>query len=120
MDVSNERIFGQRFKYVKTHIYNMGNMTLSMPEDVLKKMKDFPEIRWSEVARSAIVEKIDKLTLVEKLGKKSKLTKIEVSELNSLIKKKTSKEFINNLWKVAEKGEFRSYAEYRKEKNFSK
>ncbi|WP_297519476.1 hypothetical protein [Thermococcus sp.] len=39
----------------------MPNITLSVPPDVYKKMKEYSEIRWSEVARKAIVEYLERL-----------------------------------------------------------
>ena len=32
----------------------MGNMTLSIPDDMQKEMKSFSEVKWSEIARRAI------------------------------------------------------------------
>ena len=40
----------------------MANITLSIPDDVRERMRKYPEIRWSEVVRSAILEYLDKLT----------------------------------------------------------
>ncbi|WP_456369431.1 hypothetical protein [Geoglobus sp.] len=39
----------------------MPNITLSIPDDVYKKMKKYSEIRWSEVVRKAIVDYLGKL-----------------------------------------------------------
>ncbi len=39
----------------------MPNITLSLPKDVYERMKRHPEIRWSEVARKAIIEYLRKL-----------------------------------------------------------
>ncbi len=39
----------------------MPNITLSIPDDVYKKMKEHSEIRWSEVVRKAIVDYLKKL-----------------------------------------------------------
>ena len=44
----------------------MGNITLSLPDETKKKMKKFPEIKWSEVVRQAINKKIDELEQIEK------------------------------------------------------
>ena len=48
-------------KYLNTHKYVMPNITLSLPDDIYKKMKKYREIRWSEVVRKAIVDYIGKL-----------------------------------------------------------
>ena len=39
----------------------MPNITLSLPDDIYKKMKKYSEIRWSEVVRKAIADYIRKL-----------------------------------------------------------
>ena len=80
------------------HIYvrgdKMSNITLSMPDNVHKDMKLFPEVRWSHVARRAIVEKIENLRLAEKLAKKSKLTEKDIKEFSKKIKASATKRFL--------------------------
>ncbi|MDP4012835.1 MAG: hypothetical protein Q8R00_04500 [Candidatus Nanoarchaeia archaeon] len=71
----------------------MGNMTLSMPDDVQEKMKQFSEIKWSEVARKAILERLESLILADKLAKKSKLTKKDVEEFSKKIKSAATQRF---------------------------
>ena len=39
----------------------MPNITLSIPEDVYRRMKKYREVRWSEVVRKAIVEYLRRL-----------------------------------------------------------
>ncbi|GAB6136343.1 hypothetical protein [Thermococcus prieurii] len=39
----------------------MPTMTLSIPPDLYRKMKEHPEIKWSEVARRAIAEYLREL-----------------------------------------------------------
>ena len=72
----------------------MGNMTLAIPNNVQDEMKHFSEIRWSEVARKAIVEKIESLKLAEKLSQKSKLTQKDVNEFSKKIKSLAGKRFL--------------------------
>lgn len=71
----------------------MGNMTLAIPNDVQDEMRHFTEVRWSEVARKAIIEKIDALKMAEKLADKSKLTQKDVDEFNKKIKTLAGKRF---------------------------
>ncbi len=71
----------------------MGNITLALPDDVHEKMKQFSEVRWSEVARKAIVEKLETLRLAESLAKKSKLTKQDVEDFSKKIKAAAAKRF---------------------------
>lgn len=40
----------------------MGNMTMAIPEEIHKKMKKYPEVKWAEIARQAFKQKI---TLLE-------------------------------------------------------
>ena len=48
-------------KYVVSHNSHMPNITLSVPEEIHRKMKKRSDIRWSEVARRAIAEQLEKL-----------------------------------------------------------
>ena len=63
----------------------MTNMTLSIPEELHKKMKQFSEVRWSEVARKAIDQRINDLEIMEKIASKSKLTKKDAEEISKKI-----------------------------------
>ena len=63
----------------------MTNMTLSIPEELHKKMKQFSEVRWSEVARKAIEQRINDLEIMEKIASKSKLTKKDAEEISKKI-----------------------------------
>ena len=60
----------------------MPNLTLSITEELHEKMKKHSEIRWSDVVRKSISEKIEDLEIMNKLAKRSKLTKTDVEELN--------------------------------------
>ncbi len=59
----------------------MPNVTLSIPEELHEKMKKHSEMRWSEVVRKSISEKIEDLELMDKLTKRSKLTQADVDEI---------------------------------------
>ena len=63
----------------------MPNVTLSVSEDLHEKMKKHPEIRWSEVVRKSISEKIEDLEIMDKIAKRSKLTRADVDEIASKI-----------------------------------
>jgi hypothetical protein len=39
----------------------MGNITLSVPEEIYRRMKRRRDVKWSEVAREAIVERLEQL-----------------------------------------------------------
>jgi len=72
----------------------MGNITLSLPDNIHKQMKHFSEVRWSEVARKAILEKLELLQLAEKLVQKSKLTEEDVKAFNKKVKSSANKRFL--------------------------
>ncbi len=52
----------------------MTNITLSIPPELKKEMEKFPEINWSEVARSSIKQKILELNFLKGLSMDSELT----------------------------------------------
>lgn len=70
----------------------MTNMTLSIPDDLMKKMKQFKEIKWSEVARQAIEKRISDLETVERIAQKNKLTKKDAKEIADLVNRSVAKE----------------------------
>lgn len=69
-------------------------MTLAIPDNLHKRMKKYSEIRWSTVARKSIEQKIEVLEAMDKIAKKSKLTKKDVDEISRKIKRETAKEFL--------------------------
>ena len=71
----------------------MPNMTLSIPEELMKKMKMFREIKWSEVARRSIEERINDLEVMDKIASKSKLTKEDVEDIGKKIKRAAALRF---------------------------
>jgi len=73
----------------------MGNITLSIPDVVHKQMKHFSEVKWSEIARKAIIEKLELLQMAEELAQKSKLTQDDVKKFNKKIKASASKRFLS-------------------------
>ena len=72
----------------------MGNITLSMPENVHKEMKHFSEVKWSEVARKAIIDRLETLKLAESLAKKSKLGESDIEQFSKRIKSSATKRFL--------------------------
>ncbi|MBR9693446.1 hypothetical protein GOV07_06010 [Candidatus Woesearchaeota archaeon] len=59
----------------------MTNVTLALPNELHVRMKRRSEIRWSEVIRQTISEKLATLELMDKLAGKSKLTKKDAAVL---------------------------------------
>lgn len=68
-------------------------MTLSIPEELIKRMRNFTEVKWSEVARKSIEERVNDLEVMNKIASKSKLTKKDVEELSKKIKRGMAKKF---------------------------
>ena len=56
----------------------MTNITLAIPDVLHEKMRQHSEIRWSEVVRKVITEKVEMLEAFDKITKKSKLTQKDV------------------------------------------
>ena len=75
----------------------MVNMTLAIPDGLHEKMKQFSDIKWSEVARQALWNQARKLEIMDKILSKSKCLssrttirkdiEIRISFLELLVKK---------------------------------
>ena len=63
----------------------MTNMTLAIPQDLVEVMKKHKEIKWSEVARQALLEKAEELRLMDQIAAKSRLTDREAIEIGRKI-----------------------------------
>ncbi|HLD04498.1 MAG TPA: hypothetical protein VJG90_02150 [Candidatus Nanoarchaeia archaeon] len=63
----------------------MPNLTLAIPEELQEKMKKHSEIRWSEVVRKTIQDRIHDLELMDKLTSNSKLTEKDALEIGKKI-----------------------------------
>ena len=70
----------------------MTNLTLTIPDDLHERMKMHSEIRWSEVVRKSIAQKVEMLEVMDKIAKKSKLTKKDVEDISKKIKAETFEE----------------------------
>ena len=66
----------------------MASLTLSIPEDLRAKMRQFPEINWSEVARQAITAKAKLLGKMNQILAAGHLNDKEASEATVEIKKR--------------------------------
>lgn len=71
----------------------MVSLTLSVPVELKKKMDCFPEMKWSEVARQAIQERIILLENINKHLSKSKLTEEDALSLGRKVNKAVAKRF---------------------------
>jgi hypothetical protein len=68
-------------------VFEMPTITLSVPEDLKKQMDESKEINWSQVARTAIQEKVAQLKILKAISAKSKLTEKDALELGRKINK---------------------------------
>ncbi len=64
----------------------MPNLTLSIPENLHRRMKRHSEVKWSEVVRRILAEKIRDLELMDRLTAKSTLTREDIEELDHVMK----------------------------------
>ena len=71
----------------------MSNITLSVPEELRKKMEQFPEINWSEVAKQAIKDKTSQLEFLKYFAAKSKMTEKDALELGKKVNKELAKRY---------------------------
>ena len=71
----------------------MVSVTLSIPEDVKKKMETFSEINWSGFIRKKIIEKTEEISLKEEL-------------LNRLEKEKDLTDWAVKLQRASRKGRY--------------
>ena len=66
----------------------MSSLTLAIPDDLKTRMKRFPEINWSEVARQAIAEKTRILEQMQRFVSKSTLTGDDTLTIGRAIKRR--------------------------------
>lgn len=71
----------------------MTNMTLSIPEELHKKMMRHVEFKWSEIARQAFERKLTEVEFMEKALRKSKLTEEDAERIGHSIKAAIRKRF---------------------------
>lgn len=70
----------------------MATITLSIPDETRKEMKKHSEIKWSEIARKAIIKRIEDLKTLDLLLEKSTLKKEDAEEIAQVIK--------TRVWKI--------------------
>ena len=70
----------------------MGNITLSLPDELQNRMRRHSEIRWSEVIRRTIQKKVEDLELLDKITSKSKLSMKDIDKISHKINKEVFRE----------------------------
>ena len=68
----------------------MVNVTLSIPEELKKRMDAIQEINWSAVAREAFNEKIKDMEFIKKFKAKSKITEEDALKWGKEVSKSLS------------------------------
>jgi len=71
----------------------MVSLTLSIPRELKQKMDRFREINWSEVARKAIIQKIEDMELLEEIKAQSTMTEQDALELGKKVNESLAKRY---------------------------
>lgn len=69
----------------------MSNVTVSVPDNMKKKMDLFATINWSEVARQAFSAELKKLEILQEITLQSRATDQDIDELARKIKASIAK-----------------------------
>lgn len=64
----------------------MPNLTLAVPEELHRKMRAHPEVKWSEVVRRILAQRIRDLERMDVLTRRSQLAARDVDEIDHLVK----------------------------------
>ena len=64
----------------------MASVSISVSEDMKKKLEKYETVNWSAVARKAFEQEMSKLELMDRLTSKSKATESDIRELSKKIK----------------------------------
>ena len=62
-------------------------MTLALDVELYDFVKDHPEVKWSVIARRAMMDYARRLKVMDRIAKKSKLTEKDVEEIDKILKK---------------------------------
>ncbi|MGI0149792.1 MAG: hypothetical protein ACREDF_09720 [Thermoplasmata archaeon] len=71
----------------------MPNITLAVPKDLHRKMRAHPEVKWSEVVRRVLAQRIRDLERMDAIARRSTLTLEDVDELDHLVKEGLRKRY---------------------------
>ena len=71
----------------------MATITLAIADDLKKEMEDFKEMNWSEVARTAIKDKLSQLRILRNITSNSKLTEQDAIQLARKINKELHRKY---------------------------
>lgn len=71
----------------------MPTISVSVDENIKKRMSKLDEVNWSAVARKAFEDKIKEIELMKKIANKSKLTEKDAKEISDKMNREISKKF---------------------------
>ena len=69
----------------------MPNMTFAVPDVLHREIRRHREVRWSEIARRALVREVNRLKIYDRLLAKSELTESDAIELGRAIRRRKVK-----------------------------
>lgn len=69
----------------------MANITLSISDEIKKKMDAHPHIKWSNAIRTIILQKLEDFETAEKLAKKGGLTEEDIEPIVKKVNKAMAK-----------------------------
>jgi len=67
----------------------MTDIKFSIPNDLLKKMENYPEINWSSIVLSAVEKYIENLEITDKIASNSILTTEDAEIIGNELKKRS-------------------------------
>ncbi len=71
----------------------MTNITLSVPEELKRRMEQFRIINWSEVASEAFKKKVEQLRILESFTRESELTREDALRLGRKVNEALAKRY---------------------------
>lgn len=71
----------------------MPNMTLAVPEELHRTMKNHPEIKWTEVALNAMKEYTVRLEVLDDITSKSRFTEKDALKMSEALKVNIAKRY---------------------------
>jgi len=71
----------------------MVSITLAIENELREKMKEHPEVKWSQVARQSIKNQIEEWEELNKIASKSKFTEKDAKDLSSKVDKELLRHF---------------------------
>ena len=71
---------------VRAHRSSVPNITLTVTADLHRKMRAHPEVKWSEVVRRVLAQRLRDLERMDAIARRSALAAGDVDELAHLVK----------------------------------